>query len=107
VFHQWMVREHLGLRVAETAAHCEDADLERWWRAARHFPWGALPAAVREAELLKIPYIVILGDKELEQGTVSFRSRKEPNRNGVPVEAFVEHLSRNAAGRVLEISPLG
>ncbi|NLG09509.1 MAG: threonine--tRNA ligase [Deinococcales bacterium] len=64
-------------------------------------------AAVREAELLKIPYIVILGDKELEQGTVSFRSRKEPNRNGVPVEAFVEHLSRNAAGRVLEISPLG
>jgi len=64
-------------------------------------------AAVREAELLKIPYIVILGAKELEQGTVSFRSRKEPNRNGVPVEAFVEHLSRNAAGRVLEISPLG
>lgn len=58
VFHQWMVREHLGLRVAEMAAYCEDADLERWWRAARHFPWGALPAAVREAEL---PVVVPLG----------------------------------------------
>ncbi len=63
-------------------------------------------AAVREAELLKIPYIVILGDKELEQGAVSFRSRKEPNQNGVPEAAFVEHLSLASKARQLSISPL-
>ena len=63
-------------------------------------------AAVREAELLKIPYIAILGDRELENGTVSFRSRKEPNQNGVNAEAFVQQVARNSADRVLEIEPL-
>ncbi len=63
-------------------------------------------AAVREAELLKIPYIAILGDRELENGQVSFRSRKEPNQNGVDVQAFVQHVSGNAKARALEIEPL-
>ncbi len=63
-------------------------------------------AAVRDAELLKIPYIVILGDKELETSSVSFRSRKEPNRNGVPMDAFVAHVRQASEARVLDISPL-
>ncbi len=63
-------------------------------------------AAVRDAELLKIPYIVILGDRELEQGTASFRSRKEPNRNGVAADALIGHLRRMSEERVLEITPL-
>src|SRR5690554_799419 len=63
-------------------------------------------AAVREAELLKIPYIAILGDRELENGQVSFRSRKEPNQNGVALEAFVQHVADSSAARTLEIEPL-
>src|SRR5690625_1192056 len=63
-------------------------------------------AAVREAELLKIPYIVVLGDREIEQGAVSFRSRKEPHRNGVPEGAFIEHVAANSAARTLDIEPL-
>ncbi len=63
-------------------------------------------AAVRDAELLKIPYTVILGEKELAEGLVSFRSRKEDSRNLVPEAAFIEHLSAASSGRVLEISPL-
>ncbi|HRN19396.1 MAG: threonine--tRNA ligase [Trueperaceae bacterium] len=64
-------------------------------------------AAVRDAELLKIPYIVILGDKEEATESVSFRSRKEPNRNGVATEAFVAHLRQASEARVLEVAPLG
>ena len=63
-------------------------------------------AAVRDSELLKIPYIAILGDRELENGQVSFRSRKEPNQNGVPTADFVAHLARNAEARALDITPL-
>ena len=63
-------------------------------------------AAVREAELLKIPYIAILGDRELENDQVSFRSRKEPNQNGADVAAFVQHVASNAAARALEVEPL-
>lgn len=64
-------------------------------------------AAVRDAELLKIPYIVILGDRELESGQVSFRSRKEPNQNGVDAAAFIKHVASSSEARVLEVTPLG
>jgi threonyl-tRNA synthetase len=63
-------------------------------------------AKVRDAELLKIPYTVIVGDKEVEANAVSFRSRKEPGRNGVRVEIFLEHLKCHRDARALEITPL-
>ncbi len=63
-------------------------------------------AKVRDAELLKVPYIAILGDKEAGAGSVSFRSRKEDDRNGVPVAAFVEHLVSAVRERRAEVAPL-
>jgi threonyl-tRNA synthetase len=63
-------------------------------------------AKVRDAELLKIPYIVIVGDKEADAGAVSFRSRKEGNRNGVPLDAFVAHLDAAVRSREAEVDPL-
>ncbi len=61
---------------------------------------------VREAELYKVPYIIIIGDKELENDALSFRSRKEPNQNGVGTDAFITHLQEHAVARRLEITPL-
>ncbi len=63
-------------------------------------------AKVRDAELYKVPYIAIVGDKEQDAGTVSFRSRKEPDQNGVAVDAFVAHLANAAKLRLLEVEPL-
>jgi threonyl-tRNA synthetase len=63
-------------------------------------------AKIRDAELYKVPYVVILGDQELEGGAVSFRSRQEPERRGVPRDAFVRHLCTHAAGRTLAVPPL-
>jgi threonyl-tRNA synthetase len=63
-------------------------------------------AKVRDAELLKVPYTLIVGDQELEGGTVSYRSRKEANRNGVGREEFISHLRRHVASRALEVEAL-
>jgi len=63
-------------------------------------------AKVRSAELKKVPYIVIVGDTEADAGTVSFRSRKEPQRNGVPLSAFSDHLARHARERAGRIDAL-
>lgn len=63
-------------------------------------------AKVRDAELYKIPYTVIVGDQEAEAVAVSFRSRREPNQNSVPAEFFVEHLRTNTKERRLQIEPL-
>ena len=63
-------------------------------------------AKVRDAELYKVPYTVIVGDKELEAGMVSFRSRKEPEQKGIAAQVFVQHLQAHVAGRALGVVPL-
>lgn len=44
---------------------------------------------IREAQMQKIPYMLIVGDKEAEEGTVSVRSRKEGDAGALPVEEFL------------------
>jgi threonyl-tRNA synthetase len=63
-------------------------------------------AKVRDAELYKVPYIVIVGDKELEAEAVSFRSRKEDEQKGIAASVFVQHLQAHVRGRALEVVPL-
>jgi threonyl-tRNA synthetase len=63
-------------------------------------------AKIRDAELYKVPYIVIVGDKEQEAGQVSFRSRREPDQNGVPLDIFARHLQQQVKMRRLEPTPL-
>ncbi len=46
-------------------------------------------AKIRKAELMKIPYILVVGDREVEEGTVSVRSKKEGNMGAYPLEEFV------------------
>ncbi|MEX2501262.1 MAG: threonine--tRNA ligase [Trueperaceae bacterium] len=62
---------------------------------------------IRDAELLKVPYTVIVGDKEQAAEAVSFRSRQEPDANGVPLATFVDHLARARDARALLIDPIG
>ena len=62
-----------------------------------------MQAKIRDAELYKVPYVVILGDQEIEADAVSFRSRQEPERRGIPTAAFVEHLSEHARLRSLKV----
>ena len=63
-------------------------------------------AKIRDAELYKVPYIVIVGDKEEAADQVSFRSRQEPEQQGVPVEKFLGHLALHARERTLKMPAL-
>jgi threonyl-tRNA synthetase len=59
---------------------------------------------IREAQLAKIPYMLVVGDKEMEAGTVAPRSRTGGNAAPMDLETFVEQLEDelrshgNAAG---------
>jgi threonyl-tRNA synthetase len=64
-------------------------------------------AKIRDAELLKVPYTVILGDREEEGGAVSFRSRQEPEAKGIALDAFVRHLAAARDARALHVIPIG
>ncbi len=47
---------------------------------------------IREAQLDKIPYMFIVGDKEKEENTVSVRSRKEGDLGAMSLQAITEKL---------------
>lgn len=46
---------------------------------------------IREAQLEKIPYMLVIGDKEVEANAVSVRSRKHGEMGAMPVAQFMEH----------------
>ena len=47
---------------------------------------------LREAQLEKVPYMIVVGDKDVESGAVSVRSRKEGDMGSMDVDAFVDMI---------------
>ncbi len=47
---------------------------------------------IREAQLKKIPYMLVVGDKEAEDGTVAVRARKEEKGGTKPLAEFVAQI---------------
>ena len=47
---------------------------------------------IREAQLQKIPYMLILGDKEKEEGTVGVRSRKDGDIGAMDLDDFIAKI---------------
>lgn len=47
---------------------------------------------IREAQLQKVPYMLILGDKELEANNISVRSRKEGDLGAMEVVDFLNKV---------------
>lgn len=58
---------------------------------------------VREAQLRKIPYMVILGDKEVEQRTLSVRTRTGENLPEMSLDAFLERVEEEIRTRSIEV----
>ncbi len=47
---------------------------------------------IREAQVQKVPYMLIIGDKELENHTVAVRSRKDGDMGSVQISCFIERI---------------
>jgi threonyl-tRNA synthetase len=54
---------------------------------------------IRDAELQKIPYMLVVGDREAEEGTVAVRRHGEGDEGAVTVAEFVERLSGEVAAQ--------
>ena len=52
---------------------------------------------IREAQMQKVPYMLVLGDKEVEQQLVSVRARKEGDLGTMTLEAFMDKLLEEIA----------
>jgi threonyl-tRNA synthetase len=56
---------------------------------------------IREAQVQKIPYMLVVGDKEVETGTVAVRHRQAGDLGAQPVDAFGDKVAAQAADRTL------
>jgi threonyl-tRNA synthetase len=55
---------------------------------------------IREAQMQKIPYMLVLGDKEAESGELTVRKRAEGDIGTMSLEKFTETLKQEIANRV-------
>jgi threonyl-tRNA synthetase len=62
---------------------------------------------VRAAQLMRIPYTLVIGDREAETGNLTVRDRSGAEAKDVSLEAFVRSLVGEAGSRSLEQSRFG
>src|ERR1700735_2949137 len=56
-----------------------------------------LQAKIREAQMEKIPYMLVLGGKEAEAGNASVRHRTKGDQGAIPLDQFITNLRNEIA----------
>ena len=54
---------------------------------------------IREAQMEKTPYMLVIGDKEMENGQVAVRSRKDGDLGAMPLDDFITRISKEIRTR--------
>lgn len=47
---------------------------------------------IRDTELMKVPYMLIIGEKEMNDGQVAVRKHKEGDKGSVPLQDFIDDI---------------
>jgi threonyl-tRNA synthetase len=58
---------------------------------------------IREAQLMKVPYMLVVGDREMEQGNVSLRKRDRSPQETFSVQAFIDFVQDKITSRSSEL----
>jgi threonyl-tRNA synthetase len=106
-FPTWLAPEQVILlpitdRAHEYAQAIHRALSEKGLRVELDLRNEKLGLKIREAQLAKIPYMLILGDKEIEEATLSVRTRSGENIPKMTLEQFVERIQQDVEGKKVE-----
>jgi threonyl-tRNA synthetase len=101
-FPVWLAPEQIALltvadRHNDYAHEARRAMEDRGVRAIVDDSNEKLGAKIRNARNLRIPYLGVVGDKELETRAVALRSRTEGELGSVPLAAVIERIAREGA----------
>ena len=87
----------------EFAQKLADDLLEKDYRVFADLSDKRMNNKIREAQLQKIPYILVIGDKEMASNSVAVRLRTGEDLGAKPVAEFVALLEQVAASRSLKL----
>jgi threonyl-tRNA synthetase len=82
---------HARLRAARVRAELDDRNEKLGYK-------------IRDAQLRKVPYMLVVGGREAEQGTVSLRARSGEDRGAIPLDRVVADLTAEIAARTADLS---
>jgi threonyl-tRNA synthetase len=86
-------------RAREYAGSVADALKARGFRVETDTRNEKIGYKIREAQMQKIPYMLVLGDKEAQDGTVAVRSRSSGDMGAMTLDAFMADIERERAER--------
>ncbi len=84
---------------AEFVQKVEETLRNKGFRAISDLRNEKIGFKIREHTIQKIPYLLTVGDKEVETGSVSVRTRSGEDLGSMSIEAFAEHLAADVARR--------
>lgn len=79
--------------------------LDKDYRVDVDLGGGRMQAKIRDAQLQKVPYILVIGDKEMEASAVAVRLRDGTDLGAKPVGEFVAMLEAVVKSRTLKLVP--
>lgn len=69
------------------------------------FNKGQLGRKIRDARALRIPYLVVMGPRDVEEGTVSVRLRDDTELDAMSVEDFIKLAKHVSENRLSDLVP--
>ena len=105
-FPVWLAPEQVRLitvseKFVEYGKKVEAELKARHIRVKGDFRADKMGAKIREAQLDKIPYMLVLGEKEQAAGTVAVRGRTEGDLGAVPIAEFIARIENDIATKAL------
>jgi threonyl-tRNA synthetase len=76
---------------------------EKGIRAEADLSNDRMNAKIRQAQLFKVPYMLVVGEREMSEGTVSLRKRDGSRQDGMPVDEFVRLVKNRIDRRSREL----
>ena len=106
-FPLWLAPEQIWVLPISEAHQAYAADVtaklkSAGIRAHLHDEDESLGKRIRSAKIQKIPYFLVLGDKEIESGTVTIESRDNGNLGALPIGEALEQLIQEQRDKVLK-----
>lgn len=103
-FPAWLAPVQVSLLPITDRAHGYTLELKNaleaaGFRAEADLRSEKIGYKIREAQMQKVPYMLVLGDKEAESRTVAVRSRSEGDLGTMELSAFMEKLGQEVASR--------
>ncbi|GAB1261928.1 threonine--tRNA ligase [Aurantivibrio plasticivorans] len=110
-FPLWLAPEQVAIlnitdRQAEYAEKIQESLQNKGFRAVSDLRNEKIGFKIREHTIQRVPYLIVLGDKEVETETVTVRTREGEDLGSMSIEAFSELLLTDLArkGRAPEIA---